>query len=221
MKKILGKKVYTTLAERIAPEHTALLVVDVQNDFCTENGMIHRLFGNIDLAVEMIPRLKKLVISARNAGARVVFIKNCCVPDGAYHSPADLARRLDTYGEAEDILITLEGSWGEELVDGLQVEESDLVIRKYRPDAFAGTSLAQALRSNAIESVIVTGTATFACVESTARRALMEDFYVTVVEDCVATPDVSIHNASLNIMLNFFGKHGVCLSEDVITIWEP
>ena len=220
MKEIFGKKVYTTLAERIAPEHTALLVVDVQNDFCAENGMIHRIFGDIRLATEMIPRLRKLVTSARNAGASVVFIKNCCSPDGSYHSPADLARRLDTYGESENILITLEGSWGEAVVDGLQVEKTDLVIRKYRPDAFTGTSLAQALRSNAVESVIVTGTATFACVESTARRALMEDFYVTVVEDCVATSDVTIHNASLNIMRSFFGKHGVCRSEDIIAIWE-
>jgi nicotinamidase-related amidase len=211
--------VLTELEERIDPPHTALLVVDMQNDFCSEGGMIARLGNDVSAAKGIAPRLNALIEAARDAGVLVVFIKNRSRADGAYNAPPDLLRRLTSYAKEEDLLITEEGSWGEEIIDELRRAPQDVIVIKHRPDAFERTQLGLVLRSNGIASVVVTGTATFACVESTARRALMEDLYVTVVADCVASTDEGLQEASLRVMRAFFGDDAVCTSDRLTAAW--
>lgn len=220
MKVLYGKQVRDRLEDRVEPARTAVLVVDMQNDFCTEGGMIDRIGADIGSVRAMIPRLARLLDDARRAGALVVFIKNRSRPDGRYNAPADLARRLLTYAKEDDLLITTEGSWGEEIVPELPLQPSDVTVIKHRPDAFERTQLGLILRSSGIESVVVTGTATFACVESTARRALMEDYYVTVVEDCVGATDPALQEASLTVMKAFFGASCVVTADDVTRAWQ-
>lgn len=219
MKELYGKKVFTELEERADPAHTALIVVDMQNDFCSKGGMIDQLGHDISSARTTIPRLRMLIHAARQAGVLVVFIKNRSRPDGKLNAPSDLSRRL-SYAHEDNLLITSEGSWGEEIIDELRPHAEDVIVYKHRPDAFERTQLGLILRSNGIASVVITGTATFACVESTARRALMEDFYVTVIEDCVCATDPEVHQASLKVMGAFFGHDCICPSEHLVGIWE-
>lgn len=220
MKELFGKLVLTDLEERVTPDHTALIVVDMQNDFCTEGGMIHRLGSDLGSVRGIVPRLQRLLHVAREAGVLIIYIKNRSHPDGRYSAPADLARRLLTYAPIDDPLITKEGSWGEEIIEELRPQQEDVIIYKHRPDAFERTQLGLVLRSNGIKSVVVTGTATFACVESSARRAMMEDFYVTVIEDCSAATDPALHQASLHAMKAFFGDTCVCPAERLISAWQ-
>ena len=220
MKELYNKQVFTELTERTATEHTALVVVDVQNDFCSEGGLINQLGGTLTLAKQMLPRLRALIEHARANAVKVVYIKNRNRPDGAYNSPSDLARRLETYAEEHNLLITLEGSWGEEVVAEVAPKPGEVIVYKHRPDAFERTDLDLVLRSNGVKSVVITGTATFACVESTARRALMKDYYVTVVEDCVSATEEDLHHASLKVMRAFFGSGCVRKSEEVLEVWN-
>jgi len=220
MRKLFRKPTADRIEDRLVPAHTALIVVDMQNDFCSPGGMIDRIGADIRPVRAIIPRLAQLVSQARQAGIQVVFIKNRSRPDGRYNASSDLLRRLLTYAKEDDLLITSEGSWGEEVIPELEQRPEDLVVIKHRPDAFQGTPLNLLLRSNEIANVVITGTATFACVESTARRALMEDYYVTIVEDCVAATDLSLHEASLKLMRAFFGDACVVDATTVSNAWR-
>ena len=80
-----------------------------------------------------------------------------------------------------------------------------------------GTNLDMLLRSNAIETVVVTGCTTEGCVESTARDALFNDYYVVLPEDCVASDDSRQHEASLFLMCHRFD---VVSSDDILPIWK-
>src|SRR5438874_7559438 len=92
---------YETLAETVAPAHTALLVIDVQNDFCRDEPR-----------QAMIPRIARVVQAARDSGVEVVYIQNTVLPDGLSDSPADLARRRKL-GINTDI--TIDATWGQQI----------------------------------------------------------------------------------------------------------
>lgn len=204
--------------ERVAPSRTALIVVDMQNDFCSAGGMMDRLGTDVGLVQATVPVLAGLLAAARAAGVLVVYLQNRTRSDGRYSAPADLLRKYLTYADEDDLLITLEGSWGEQVIAELEPERGDVVV-KHRPDGFERTQLGLILRSNGIESVLITGTSTFACVESTARRALMEDYYVTVIEDCVAATDADLQAASLTVMRAFFGAECVVPARVLAEVW--
>lgn len=219
MKALYGKTVLDRLEERVAPSRTALIVVDMQNDFCSAGGMMDRLGTDVGLVQATVPVLAGLLAAARAAGVLVVYLQNRTRSDGRYSAPADLLRKYLTYADEDDLLITLEGSWGEQVIAELELERGDVVIVKHRPDGFERTQLGLILKSNGIESVLITGTSTFACVESTARRALMEDYYVTVVEDCVAATDGDLQAASLTVMRAFFGTECVVPARVLAEVW--
>lgn len=218
MKALYGKTVLDRLEERVASPRTALVVVDMQNDFCSAGGMMDRLGANVGLVQATVPVLAELLAAARAAGVLVVYLQNRTRSDGRYSAPADLLRKYLTYADEEDLLITLEGSWGEQVIAELEPERGDVVIVKHRPDGFERTQLGLILKSNGIESVLIAGTSTFACVESTAR-ALMEDYYVTVVEDCVAATDSDLQAASLTVMRAFFGAECVVPARVLAEVW--
>jgi len=91
------------------------------------------------------------------------------------------------------------------------------VVKKYRSSAFWATNLNMLLRANGIESLVVSGCTTEGCVESTARDALFNDYYVVIVEDCVASDDRAQHDASMLLMRHRFD---IATSADVLGIWE-
>ena len=70
------QRALTTLEEKVKPSHTALIVVDVQNDFCAEGGMMHREGMDLGMAQKMVPRLVKLIEKARKMGVTIIFIQN-------------------------------------------------------------------------------------------------------------------------------------------------
>jgi nicotinamidase-related amidase len=111
---------------------------------------------------------------------------------------------------------TLQGDAGREFVPELTPRDGELVVPKWRSSGFWGTSLDLLLRSNGIETVVVSGCTTEGCVESTARDALFNDYYVVIVEDCVASDDRAQHDASMLLMRHRFD---LAASSDVIDQW--
>jgi nicotinamidase-related amidase len=98
------------------------------------------------------------------------------------------------------------GSWGWQLVDALEPQADELVIRKPRYDAFLRTSLEDDLRSRGVETIVLAGVITNCCVDTTARSAFMRGFDVLVLEDCVGTfaEERDLHDAALrNLSLLF------------------
>lgn len=218
---IENKVVYTTLAELVNRKHTAVVVVDMQNDFCKAGWTFDRLGIDISMYPSMLPRLSRLLTGARDIGVQVIYIQMTVLPNRMSDSPAqirfNLRLHLASHGATQPLLYTIEDTPGQEIIAELAPEPGDLVVRKYRSSGFWGTNLDMLLRSNGIETVIVTGCTTEGCVESTARDAMFKDYYVVLPEDCVASDDPRQHEASLFLMRHRFD---VVSSDDILTIWK-
>jgi nicotinamidase-related amidase len=216
-----GREVYTTLEELVKPSHTALVVVDMQRDFCLPGGAFDQQGIDISMYPAMIPRLRRQVSAARDARTAVIFIQMTVLPGRRSESPAqirfNMRMHLEDRGALKPLWYTIEGSHGHEIIPELAPIEGDLTVRKYRSSGFWGTNLDMLLRSNGIKTLVVTGCTTEGCVESTARDALFNDYYVVVAEDCVASDDREQHEASLLLMRHRFDVVG---SQDIIDAWH-
>jgi nicotinamidase-related amidase len=221
MIEIAGKQVYTTLEELVDASHTALVIVDMQRDFCIPGGSFDRLGVDISMYPPMIPRLARLLDGARAAGIPPIFIQMTVLPGRMSESPAqirfNLRLHLDSHGDVEPLSYTLDGSEGQEIIPELAPQPGEAVVKKYRSSGFWGTNLDMLLRSNGIESVVMTGCTTEGCVESTARDALFNDYYVVIPVDCVASDDPAQHDASLLLIRHRFD---VVTSDDILAVWR-
>jgi nicotinamidase-related amidase len=218
MIEIEGKQVFTELSELVDPRHTAVVVVDMQKDFCTPGGAFDRLGVDISMYPPMVPRLASLLDGARRAGVLVIYVQMTVLPGRRSESPAQIRfnRRLHLASTGEPLGYTADGSEGQEIIAELTPADGDLMVKKYRSSAFWGTNLDMLLRSNGVQSVVMTGCTTEGCVESSARDALFNDYYVVIAEDCVASDDRRQHDASMLLMRHRFDIAG---SEEILAEW--
>ena len=214
MRSINGVQVFDTLSELVDPAHTALLVVDVQNNFCHSDGHFGRHKKDLTTIRAMLPRLIAFVGEAQSLGVRTFFIHQTTLSGGRSDSPAWLRFKCRD-GKSPDY--ALEGSWGWALVDGLRARDVDWVVPKFRPDSFVNTALDQLLRAQRIESVVILGTITEGCVESTVRGASYHDYYVTVVSDLVASPNPVQHEGAMRL---FQARYPLASSEEIMAVWR-
>ncbi len=146
---------------------TALIVVDMQNDFAHPDGT---LYG--EDATRVIPTIQGLLEKARAAGMRVIFTQD-------WHGDAD--PEFEIWGEH-----ALADTWGAEIVEGLEPRDDETRIRKLRYDAFYGTSLEHLLNLWGITHTVIVGTVANICVLHTAGSAALRYLDVVVPEDAVA-----------------------------------
>ncbi|MGH2638276.1 MAG: cysteine hydrolase family protein, partial [Rhabdochlamydiaceae bacterium] len=187
---LIHKMMLRTLEEKVDPRNCALLVVDMQNDYCSKSGAFASLGFDPSMIMGMMPRLAKMLVEARKIGVPVIFTRSIYnSQENWYLSEVWLehkARRQK--GLYVNTPALRAGSWGAEFVDEVKPKpEEDLIVTKHRYNAFYGTDLEVALRARGIKSLIMTGVSTNVCVESTARDAFFRDFYVVFTSDCTAT----------------------------------
>ncbi len=203
-----GMQVYSELDELVAREHTALLLIDMQHDFVEPEGVFGRMGIDLSMYRESRPRMRRLLEAARECGVLVVHIQNTALPHRLSDSPAQVRFNLRMHAAArpsdDPLRYTIPGSAGHEFVPDLAPDGDEPVVRKYRSSGFWGTNLDLLLRSNGVETVVVTGCTTEGCVESTARDAMFNDYYVVVAQDCVASDDEAQHAASMLLMSHRF-----------------
>lgn len=214
MKIINGVTVLDTLEELVNPAHTALVVVDVQNDFCHPEGHFARHGKNISACEAMVAPTVAFVSKAQSLGIKIFFLQQLTLPHGASDSPAWLRFKCRDGKSSE---YTLKGSWGAELVDGLNPGPKDLVVEKFRPDGFVGTPLNLLLKANGIQTTVILGTTTEGCVESTVRGASYHDYYVVVVKDLVSSPNAVQHEGAMRL---FEARYPLASSQSLLEIWD-
>lgn len=201
----------TTLAAKVEPDHTALLVIDMQNDFCDDEGACAQNGDDVRIVQAIVLTLGELITAAREAGATVIFIR--VAHDETTDSEVRLERR-----RGRKAPVCREGTWGVDWYGDLRPQQGDIVVTKHRFSAFINTPLDLILRSRGIRTLVVTGTATNVCVESTARDGHMLDYYVVLPEDAAATPDLAAHEATLHNIRKHFGA--VVRVGDVLAAWR-
>ncbi|MET1127916.1 MAG: isochorismatase family cysteine hydrolase [Thermoproteota archaeon] len=148
-------------------EKTAVIVVDMQNDFVRPQGKLY-----VPSAEKTIEPIKELLNRARKAGVLVFYTKDTHYPGDPEH---------DIWGEH-----VLRGTWGWEIVDELKPAEGEIVIEKTRYDAFYGTPLDDMLRVYKIENLVIVGTVANICVLHTAGSAALRWYRVYVPMDGIS-----------------------------------
>ncbi len=214
MKTVLGKQVFDTIEEMIQPSHTAVLVIDMQNDFAHAEGASGRCGQDIARVRSVIPRIQSLLEGARAHAVSVVHVQNTTLENGSSDSPAWLWFKTQ-YGK--DPGYCAPGTWGHDLVDELQASAGDLRVQKYRSSGFTHTNLDHVLRNRGIKTVICCGCTTDGCVESTARDASFHDYYTLLASDAVASFTPANHDASLLVMRSRYPVHDV---DSYLRIWS-
>lgn len=185
-----------TLEEQLQREHTALLVIDMQNDFCAEGGYLHTQRNyDVSFAPVVAANIQALIDGAREAGVPVVWI----------HSIYDFKYLTDSYivkrGEEG---CCLEGSWGAAPFE-VEPVQGDMVVNKHSFSGFYNTGLDEFLQSSGIKTLVITGVATNVCVDSTLREGFFCGYNIVVAEDCVGSNSRVGHEGTLATVRNNIG----------------
>ena len=190
--------------ERIDPATTALVLIDLQNEFCHAEGAFARLGHDVSAMPAVAENTHRLVNAARERNMMLLFVR------AAYDGEVLSGPLAETYNRRQFTNSQcLEGTWDADWYAGLSPREGDaneITVVKHRFSAFWGTDIDLMLRSNGICSLVFTGVVTSGCVESTLRDAFFRDYYVVCAEDCVAEASPERHDASLTKMRQAFGE---------------
>ncbi len=175
-----------TLADKVRPAHTALLVIDMQNDFCAKGGLVDRGGRDVSAAQEMAARLPTLIDSARKSGVLVVFVAQPLFDGKERVSVGCLARAGCARRQGGGYTLTPvcgDGTWNGDYYGDIWPLPDEIVVTKHRYSAFQSTDLELILRSNGIRTTVITGVSTNVCVETAARDSFLRDFYTVLVGD--------------------------------------
>ena len=196
--------------ENLDPARTALVVVDMQNAFMLP-GVAHAL---CPMAEKIVPNINRLAQAVRETGGTVVWIKTTFKED-ALQSWSTYFEMVSPQHGAKRVEALTAGSKGHQLWDSLEVRAQDLIVEKNRFSAFiqGSSDLAEILRARGLDTILVTGTVTNVCCESTARDAMMLNFKTVMVSDGNAAVTDADHNASL---CAFYLTFGDIMSTDML-----
>ncbi len=205
---------------RIDLSRTAVLVVDLQNDFGTRGGMFDRAGIDLQPIQRVVEPTAAVLAAARAAGIPIVYLKMEFQPDlsdlGPADSPNALRHRMMSVGDTvptptgQQGRILVKGTWNTEIIDELRPKPQDVIVSKHRFSGFYDTELDAELKARGIKYIAVTGCTTSVCVESTVRDAMFRDYSCLVLSDCTAEVigsglARSNHQASLLVIETMLG----------------
>lgn len=187
----------------IDPRVTALLVIDMQNGFCHPESRMEKAGIGVANQQAIVPNVLRLVDISHERKIPVFWSKQV-------HFPEDVTRRkhrIPTHQAKQAWTPCLRDTWEVDFIDEVAdyVHPEDYVIEKHRASMFFQTTLDAKLRMLGIEQVIVSGTTTAFCVETSIRDAYFRDLDVIAVEDCIADPRPHFHEDSMAKVRQFFG----------------
>lgn len=197
---IAERSVLLDVDSRVQPAHSAVVVIDMQNDFCAPGGWTDKVAKrNISACKPAAQSIKTLVAAARAAEIPVLWVRADYSPE---HVPAPmLAWNMRLGIEA---VCCAPGTWGAEWFE-VQPARGEAVITKHCFSGFMGTHLDAMLRRRGIRTVIFAGVQTHVCVESTLRDAHSLGYYCVVPEECVASVNSPAHEVMLANVRMLFG----------------
>ncbi len=191
---------------------SAVIVVDMQNDFGAEGGMFHRAGIDISMIQKAVVPTGKVITAARQSGIPIIYLKMAFKPDlsdaGPTDSPNYMRHQLLGVGTAvqapngAESSILIRDTWNTDILPALTPMAEDIVLYKHRYSGFFQTELDDILKRRGIKHLIVTGCTTSICVEATIRDAMSRDYSCVLLADCTAEPigndlSRSNHEASL------------------------
>jgi ureidoacrylate peracid hydrolase len=199
-------------AERLTPGQTALLVIDMQNDFCAEGGYIESVVGKNAAACRAAAEpIATLVATARTAGVPVYWVR---ADYRLEKLPAGMAARFAAQGKGR--VCCEPDSWGAAFYHCAPAP-GESVVTKHCYSGFIGTDLEARLRARGARTLVFAGVQTNVCVETTLRDAYSLGFNVVVAADCVASHTAELHEATLKNVRFLFGD--VLSGREIAALW--
>src|SRR5579859_792359 len=199
---------------------TAVIIIDMQNDFGAKCGLFDRAGLDISMIQRAIAPTAEVLAAARNAGLKVIYLNMGFRPDlsdlGTPDSPNRARHLMFGVGEIQqapdgtESRFLIRDTWNTAVVSELTPEDGEIVIYKHRFSGFYETEFDAVLKKFAIKSLIITGCTTSVCIESTERDAMFRDYQCILLNDCMGEPigndfPRSNHEASLLVMQTLFG----------------
>ncbi|MEU7811467.1 isochorismatase family cysteine hydrolase [Pseudonocardia sp. NPDC049154] len=185
------------------PTSTALVIIDMQRDFCEPGGFGETLGNDVSLLRSVIPPLQRVLATARELGMTVIHTREGHVPDLSDCPPAKLHRgnptlRIGDPGPKGRILVR--GEYGHDIVDELAPLPDELVVDKPGKGSFHGTAFGAELEARGVTSLIVTGVTTEVCVHTTVREANDRGYECLVLSDCTGSYFPEFHRVALEMV---------------------
>jgi ureidoacrylate peracid hydrolase len=206
---------------RLDTAQTAVLVVDMQNDFGAPGGMFDRAGIDISGIRKAIAPTAEVISAARKAGVRIVYLKmafHADLSDLGTSDSVNRVRHLQIMHVGKEVQapdgrmsrILIRDTWNSEILPELTPHSADVVVYKSRFSGFYRTDLDERLRAMRVKYLVVTGCTTSICVESTVRDAMFRDYQCVLLSDCMSEPiggnlARSNHDASLLTVQTLFG----------------
>ncbi|HYI16244.1 MAG TPA: cysteine hydrolase [Thermomicrobiales bacterium] len=177
---------------------TAVIVVDMQNDFGADGGMFQRAGIPIESIKAVVEPTAGVLAAARMAGIQIIYLKMEFAADlsntGGPDAPNHIKHRMLGVGDSiaapdgTDSRILVRDTWNTEILPELAPEPGDILVSKHRYSGFFQTDLDAILRDRAITTLVFTGCTTSVCVDATLRDAFYRDYRCLLLTDCTAEP---------------------------------
>jgi nicotinamidase-related amidase len=196
--------------------HSALVIIDMQHDFCSPGGYVDHSGADVNMLRRPIKAIQSVLREARRVGMTVIFTREGHRPGLEDCPPAKMERTVwvgHTIGKKGPLgRLLVRGEKGNQIIDELQPLPTEVIIDKPAKGAFYGTELDVLLRSRGITHLLFTGVTTNICVENSMRDAADRGYWNLIVSDGAAAINDQIHAQSLEMIMYQGGVFGVVAS---------
>lgn len=191
------------MVDRLDPGEMALLVIDMQNAFCHEEGTLGRDGVDVSPLRAIIPNIERLVRACRSRGIPDIWT----MQEHYQEDKTREAHKFTPHTLKRVNIAALRGTWDAEICAELAplIGPESHVLRKFKWSAFYGTNLEVLLRVLGRRMLVVCGTTTNLCIDTTVRDAYMRDYDVIVLQDCVAGVNKTWHDAAIQVWNRYIG----------------
>jgi nicotinamidase-related amidase len=206
---------------RLRPSRTALIIVDMQRDFCQPGGYGSENDADATLRFgTLIPVIEPVLKAAREAGLQIIATREGHAPDLSDITQTKLERSIaygSPYGAQGPMgRVLIRGEYGHDIVDELQPAEGDIVVDKTGYSAFHQTELATILQERGIEDLVFVGVTTDVCVFSTLREAVDRGYRSLLLEDCTDSFKPGMREATITMIESEGGVFGWVASSSAL-----
>ncbi len=179
----------------IAPNRTAVIVIDAQVDFGAPDGEMARRGADMTAPQAALAKAVRLVDAARSAGVKIAFVRLLAHPGGEN----SIARQAKARRHDDEPDLCVEGSRGADFIGPLP-QANDTIVSKTHFSAFARTGLADQLHAQGVDTLVLAGLTTECCVASSAWDGFEHDFHIFIAEDACAAYEPDLHSHALKAL---------------------
>jgi ureidoacrylate peracid hydrolase len=214
VERVLARRRRYHLFDRLEPARSALVVIDMQSAFVEPGSP-----AEVPASRGIVGNINRLAAGLREIGGTVIWVTHANIHTKA---GSDWGMFFDNFVAADVRARTIESlapeAPGQKVWRDMQVDPADVLLMKNRYSALipGSSALERVLRSLGIENVLVAGTKTNVCCEATGRDAMMLDFRVVMVSDCLAALSDDEHRAALETFIQQFGD--VMTADEVLAV---